>query len=446
MDRGSTQEGGSARRGHCGGLAKMVVRPIVPSRTRFEHRSDNQFVASRWTYGRAEMEIELSRYPCSQVRGVLQVLEDVAEGVGSGQQALAARLCEHVAALGLRPAVAGPLVYGNSVAPWLAPYLAPGTRVGLSVSGSRALWTAVRASAVVHIHGMWSPVGALAALAAVRHGVPYVVTPHGMLQPWLLRRRRRLKVAHLRILGLRLLKHASGVHCVTRMEAKCVARVAGATVRTCVIPNSVPPDWPLSSADRVLHAHRDPVVLFVGRLDPVKGLVPLVDAWVRIWPSFPKWRLVLIGYDQVGMWRELSSIAAAAGAGESVTFLGPKKRSELLEWYDRASVFVLPSFSEVIGLANLEAAARGLPVVTSSKVGLEAIVDYQAGFTVRPTSGEIAKALSSLIVMSDDDRRAVGVRALRMVEDLFTWRTVAPAFESLYAQLLRSGRSGRTDT
>jgi glycosyltransferase involved in cell wall biosynthesis len=206
-----------------------------------------------------------------------------------------------------------------------------------------------------------------------------------------------------------------------------------------VISSPVPPDWPLQCVDGVFQARRDRVVLFVGRLHPVKGLAPLLEAWARVWPSFRDWRLVFVGHGGPGSWKERSRSLLSGSADQSLEFSGSKDRSDLLEVYDRASVFVLPSFTEVIGLANLEAAARGLPIITSCKAGLDALAEYRGGLTVRPRAADVADALTSLIAMPDAERRAMGARALQMVQDRFTWGSIAPAFERLYTGVLGGG-------
>ena len=340
--------------------------------------------------------------------GILQVCEDISEGVAAGQQALVGRLCRHFSMPALPAAVVGPLVHSNAIARWLAPY-ARRSRHPLSPGGVRALLNAVRASRLVHIHGIWSFTGTIAALAASRYRVPYIVSPHGMLQPWLLRRKRWRKVLHLQIVGLRVLRGAAAVHCVTNREARWIRRLGGPGIATYIAPNPVPVDWPTASPEDVLRMERDRVVLFVGRLHPVKGLLPLLQAWLQLRRSYPDWRLMLVGFDEWGMWEQVSHVLRSAGAAGSVEFVGSKPRAELLELYDKASIFVLPSFTEVIGLANLEAAARGLPVVTTHRTGLDALVDYQAGLVVHPSADSIARALAALIDMpeSQRDRKSV---------------------------------------
>ena len=129
--------------------------------------------------------------PSHSPRTILQVCEDVSEGVAAGQQAVVATLCRHFSSLGWRVEVAGPVRRHTPVAAWLSPYVGWRTRQPLGLVGIRTLWAAVKRSHLVHIHGIWSPVGAIAALAAACNQIPYVLTPHGMLQPWLLRRGRR---------------------------------------------------------------------------------------------------------------------------------------------------------------------------------------------------------------------------------------------------------------
>jgi glycosyltransferase involved in cell wall biosynthesis len=183
---------------------------------------------------------------------------------------------------------------------------------------------------------------------------------------------------------------------------------------------------------------RGPIVLFVGRLHPVKGLQPLLDAWVRVWPSYTNWRLQLVGDDPLGMQPSLERRLRGMLQPDAVQFLGARSRAELVGLYDRASVFVLPSFTEVMGMANLEAAARGVPILTTKGTGLDLLAPYGAGIVCSSTTASIAAGLETLMGMPEMWRRRMGLAALRMAEEHLKWDRVATQFESLYRVAFRS--------
>lgn len=148
------------------------------------------------------------------------------------------------------------------------------------------LWRNLHLFDVVHIHALFNYPALAAGVVAKVKGIPYIIRPLGTLAPWGFRTRRPfLKGLSYRLLERPLLHRAAAVHCTSEMErAEC------SDFRTVVIPNPVeqtPVEVPLPEAART--------ILFLGRLDPKKGLDLLLPAFARVVVVRPDARLLIVG-------------------------------------------------------------------------------------------------------------------------------------------------------
>ncbi|MGQ9626713.1 MAG: glycosyltransferase [Anaerolineae bacterium] len=190
------------------------------------------------------------------------------------------------------------------------------------------------------------------------------------------------------------------------------------------------------------------LVLFVGRIEPLKGIDTLLQAISRLVQSSPSWKdrlhLYIIGGDFLSPGEEgerqeflrLRQLYAELGLSEQVSFLGAKEQ-EILPWYySAADVVVMPSFYESFGMVALEAMACGTPVIASRVGGLAQLVqDGKTGFLVSPgDSASLADKLARLL--QDDGLRAeMGAQASSQARQ-YAWPKVAPQITKLYRQLI----------
>jgi glycosyltransferase involved in cell wall biosynthesis len=197
--------------------------------------------------------------------------------------------------------------------------------------------------------------------------------------------------------------------------------------RVAVVPNSVPLPAPSALPEE------EGRILFLGRLEPAKGVFELLAAGALLAPRFPALRLVLGGEGDADAVRRR---AAELGIGERVELLGwvgPQARDEQLA---RASVFCLPSHAEGLPMAMLEAMASGTAVVASSVGGIpETIADGDNGLLVPPRDeAALASALGQLL--GDDALRAqLARRARASIEQHYSTEVVCGQLSALYREL-----------
>lgn len=182
-----------------------------------------------------------------------------------------------------------------------------------------------------------------------------------------------------------------------------------------------------------------PVVLYAGRLIPIKGVHLLLRSWPKVIRQVPDAVLVIAGSAFYGSGRRTPYVRRLRRMGrkmpDSVRFLSYVPYSEMPEWFRAADVAVVPSVGkEAFGLVNVEAMAAGVPIVASRIGGIPEIVAHgENGFLVPP--GKLARRLPALIVrlLSDDAlRRMLGERGAAMARQAFTWERTAERQLALY--------------
>ena len=288
---------------------------------------------------------------------------------------------------------------------------------------------------LIHVHGLWM----YSSLAGVRWSSrcqrPRIVSPHGMLDPWA----RRHSGWKKRIAGALYehthLRGAACLHALSEAEVRAI-RTAGLRNPVCVIPNGVdlPMGQPSSAppwADRV-EGRR--VLLFLGRLHPKKGLASLIRAWARVQRDHAArdWALVVAGWDQGGHARALERLVDELSLQRSVFFVGPQFDQAKAASYARADAFILPSLSEGLPIAVLEAWSHGLPVLMTEACNLPEGFGAGAALSIEPNAAGIAHGLNELFAMRIAERSAISARARKLAEERFAWPAIATQMKDVY--------------
>ncbi len=292
---------------------------------------------------------------------------------------------------------------------------------------------------LIHLHSvfLW-PTSATARLAE-RAGVPYVVSPRGMLvKNLILRKSRWTKSAWLRLIERRTLANAAALHLTTNIEAVEAEKLGLRLPRAIVVPNGV--DAPEDGKEGSLSPKvRQAVaggqfILFLGRVNWEKGLDRMIPALAYV----PKLRLLIAGNDEEGYQPDLEKLAVAAGVADRIRFLGPVLGVDKWALLQGALSLVLPSYSENFGIVVLEAMAVGCPVVVTPEVGLaEAVREWRAGIVTTGDPKALGTAIGEL-ARDHNLREQMGRAGKALVQRQFTWDIVSRQMEKLYEQILTS--------
>jgi glycosyltransferase involved in cell wall biosynthesis len=312
----------------------------------------------------------------------------------------------------------------------------PPARLAFAPRLGRAIADAVAPADVVHLHSLYLLPQLAGYRAARRRALPYVVSPHGALDPWL-RARGRLRKRLVDLLWQeRLLERAAALHVTTEEEARLLADVAIGVPRA-VVPLGI--QWddfgelpaPDGFRTRILGDHPGLLVLFLGRITRKKGLDVLIQGLAR--SRVPDARLAIAGPDDEGLQPELEAIAERAGVGSRVVFTGMLQGDEKLAALASADVWALPSHTENFGVAVVEAFAAGRPVLISPAVNIAPEVRAaKAAAIADATPDAFGSALASML----EDRRIRETlsRRAREFARRYDWSEVAPRWLEMYEQ------------
>ena len=208
----------------------------------------------------------------------------------------------------------------------------------------------------------------------------------------------------------------------------------------CGVNTSLFHPQPKAEARELLGLNGRWVVLFVGRMDPLKGLDILLQAAQRLSAEAPDLEVVVVGGDATPESEEarVRALARDLGLAGGVRFVGAVPQDDLPRYYNAADVCVVPSFYESFGLVAVEALACGTPVIASQVGGLPKVVRHGENGLLVPerTPAAFAAAIGRLY-RDDAARLALAARARASVEPL-VWGAVARRIAELYCSLWKA--------
>jgi glycosyltransferase involved in cell wall biosynthesis len=297
----------------------------------------------------------------------------------------------------------------------------------------RALHREIDKFDIVHLHSVFLWPTWAAARAARHAGIPYVLSPRGMLVKDLIARRSRVaKSAWIRLIERSNVEQAAALHLTSHLEGKELECFGWRLPRLGVIPNAI--DEPLSpngkiASDVETMTSDQPLVLFLGRLTWKKGLDRLVHAFARTQSGI----LAIVGTDDENFAPQLEKLVAELRIADRVRIL-PRTvtGTDKERLFAAARLFVLPSYSENFGNTVLEAMRRGVPVVVTPEVGAAEIVRKAgSGLVVAGDAEPLGSAIRSL-TGDFGLSQSMGEAGRRYAAAHFTWGHIAAQMEQLY--------------
>jgi len=283
---------------------------------------------------------------------------------------------------------------------------------------------------LIHDHGIWLPHNHRVASFAHKHGIPRVVSPRGMLEPWAREHQGWKKRLAWWLFQKRDLMSAAALHATSSDEADNLRRL-GLNRPVFVAPNGV--DLPPMERETE-SGNREKEVLFLSRIHPKKGLNLWVEAWDKVRPD--GWKMVVAGNDEGGHTAVIQRAVRERKLEEVWSFPGELNDNAKWEAYARASVFVLPSFSENFGNVVAEALAAGTPVITTTGTPWREVETKGCGWWVMPRTEDLAQALAEATSTPTAQLRDMGERGRIWVRNAFSWESTAKTMIAEYLSLL----------
>lgn len=291
---------------------------------------------------------------------------------------------------------------------------------------------------LIHDSGIWLAHNHAIATMSRKKGIPRIVSPRGMLEPWAISYKRIKKNIAWYCYQKRDLSTADGLHATSQAEAKQL-KALGLSPPIHLVPNGmdIPDDVEVEWANATRSAGNVfRTALFLSRVHPKKGLPLLIEAWTRLRPQ--GWRLIIAGPSEVGHSNEIATLVRQRGLAESVQIIGPQYGEEKALLLRSSSLFILPTYSENFGMAVAEALAYGIPVLTTTGAPWSELVEYRAGWWVAPNADSITEALSNALEKPIAELQAMGARGRELIRKSYGWDGVAERMIESYEGMLRS--------
>jgi len=289
---------------------------------------------------------------------------------------------------------------------------------------------------VIHLHEYRTFQNIVISHYAKKQGVPYVLQAHGSLPR--IMAKQWLKWIYDVLFGYRLLRDASKVIALSRMEAEQYRGMGVPEEKIAVIPNGIdlseygdlPPKGYFKKRFDIDEDEK--IALYLGRIHKIKGIDILVKAFAEVNEKLNDVRLVIVGPDD-GYLSELKLMIKALKIENNVLIVGPLYGEEKLEAYIDADVYVLPSKYETFPIGLLEAYSCGKPVVASRVGGLkDLVVDEKTGLLVEP--GDVKQLQRSMLYLLNNYNKAkeMSLKGRDIVRENFTIEKVVDRLERLY--------------
>ncbi|MEE9355850.1 MAG: glycosyltransferase [Methylococcaceae bacterium] len=296
---------------------------------------------------------------------------------------------------------------------------------------------------IVHIHAVWSFSTAVAARACIRHGVPYIIRPAGMLSNYSWQHKGWKKRLYWQLIEKKTITRAIAFHVTSQEERKDVQKFCP-EADIFVIPNGVeevaftyPVKTRSSSWKELSVDSKQSLILFLSRLHPKKGITD------RLLPAFALMktavRLVIVGDEDShypGYKTEILQVLRRLNLEDRVSLIENVTGNSRWGFFDIADVFVLPSHSENFGIVVAEAMARGCPVVVTREVQSSPLVEEcKAGEVIEGGQEALSTVLEN-IISNPSLAEEMGQAGKAFVEKRLRWSSLAEDIKNMYEDCL----------
>lgn len=293
----------------------------------------------------------------------------------------------------------------------------------------------VRWADVVHLHGLWQWPCWAAGWAAWRNKKPYVMMPHGFLEP------ERLKISSVKkkIVGIvcerQLLNRANGIVATSESELDGI-RQYGIDRPAHIMPIGL--DVNFYKCGKHGGQKAENKALFFSRITPVKGLDMLADAWGRLQRdgAGAGWRLLIVGPDDRGYTDVIKKVFAEKCPVGTYEFRAPVYGEDKYRLLSSVDALVLPTRSENWSIAVAEAMASGIPVVCTKGAPWKCLETEHAGWWVDVSVDGVECGIRELIKLNDSQRQQMGCNGRCWVEENLDWRHIAQEMTNFYEKIL----------
>ncbi len=287
---------------------------------------------------------------------------------------------------------------------------------------------------IVHVHGCWSSQCVWVQKWSQAKGYKVILTPHGMLEPWIIKRNYWIKkLPALMLYQKKAIRKVDYIHATAESEKENLIQL-GYNDKIKVIPNAV-------NVDSIIMKNswqRTKTILFLSRIHEKKGLNFLIEATAILKKKLSGYKIVIAGEGDSSYIEKLKQMVSQTDVQEIISFAGGVYGEEKWNLFREADVFVLPTFSENFGIAVAEALASGTPVITTVGSPWTDLVESDCGWYTEIGTLHTVNALKEFLRLDEKALERMGHNGRRLIEGKYSTQSMADEMMELYRGLLVS--------
>lgn len=298
---------------------------------------------------------------------------------------------------------------------------------------------------ILHFHGVWMPANLMISKFGRKNHIPYVINPRGDTEITRINYNKLKKIKKefaWKLYCKCIVDNAACIIATSEQERDSI-RTFGSKAPVAIIPNGIELD---AFPKEVVHHHGEKkVLLFLSRVNPIKGIEYLIDSWKLLPESLRKeWELHIAGNsDPKEYIYILEKKVNSLNIGDSIKFVGPITGEKKLRKYQDSNLFVLPTLNENFGNVVAEAMMCECPVITTKNAPWCCLNEDKCGWWIDLSVENLAKALIEGMSLSDEARHELGKKARQTIINRYSAESVAKKTYRLYEWVL--GKCSKPD-
>ena len=301
-------------------------------------------------------------------------------------------------------------------------------KLGISYGLMKQLNMLMKSSCIMHGHSIWRLAHLFPLMATKKQQAKIIWSPRGTLSEWCMGYKKTIKQPFWQLLQKPALLRCHCYHATSKVEYEDIRRV-GLHGPVALIPNGIDiPEIPTSN-------QRKKQVVFLSRINPIKGLDILIPAWKTISENFADWELIIAGPLNNNYAKSIQSLADKLNIPR-IKFIGETLGDEKHKLLSEASLFVLPSYSENFGIVIAEALAHGVPVITTTKTPWQDLEQKQCGWYINPDQNALENALKNAMEQPLNTLEEMGKNGRKWMQEDYSWEHVTEMMQKTYKWML----------
>ena len=288
---------------------------------------------------------------------------------------------------------------------------------------------------VVHANSCWLPMSALAQKVAQQKGYKVVLTPHGMLEPWIIRRNFWTRKLPAMLLFQKSAVHKADVLHATAEKEKQDLLHLGWNNRVAVVPNGVEVEHIMMKSSW----ERRNRILFLSRIHIQKGIDFLVKAASRLKNELRGFEIIVAGEGEATYLSALEQKVQQLGVSDMIRFVGGVYGERKWQLFREVDLLVLPSFTECFGIVVAEALASGTPVITTTGTPWEELKTHHCGWQIEVGTAPLVTALRSFLDCSVAELEEMGRNGRQLITTRYSASIIAEQMVEMYRNLVGNG-------